>query len=49
MFKKTRISSLPLAWLQLVHQKNRLIVALAGIAFAVFLLFMQRRTPVFSL
>ena len=36
MFFKT-----PLAWLQLIREKNRLIAALAGIAFAVLLMFMQ--------
>jgi putative ABC transport system permease protein len=29
------------AWLQLTHQKTRLLIALAGIAFAVILMFMQ--------
>lgn len=33
--------SIPLAWLQLTREKIRLIVALAGIAFAVILIFMQ--------
>ncbi|MGH7789426.1 MAG: ABC transporter permease DevC [Candidatus Binatia bacterium] len=32
---------LPLAWLQLWHQKLRLLVAAAGVAFAVILIFMQ--------
>jgi len=32
---------IPLAWLQLTHEKVRLIVALAGIAFADILMFMQ--------
>lgn len=32
---------IPLAWLQLTREKPRLIVALAGIAFADFLMFMQ--------
>ncbi|BDA68885.1 DevC protein [Calothrix sp. PCC 7716] len=31
----------PLAWLQLTRQKGRLLIALAGIAFAVILMFMQ--------
>ncbi len=31
----------PLGWLQLSHQKNRLLVALSGIAFADVLMFMQ--------
>ncbi|BCL39004.1 ABC transporter permease DevC [Nostoc sp. MS1] len=31
----------PLAWLQLTYKKNRMIVAVAGITFAVFLMFMQ--------
>jgi heterocyst specific transport system permease protein len=34
-------SSVPLAWLQLKHEPLRLFVALAGIAFAVILIFMQ--------
>ncbi len=33
--------NIPLAWLQLSREKIRLIVALAGIAFAVILMFMQ--------
>ncbi|MDJ0597659.1 MAG: ABC transporter permease DevC [Crocosphaera sp.] len=32
---------IPLAWLQLKHQKTRLFVAIAGISFAVILMFMQ--------
>ncbi|NEO49647.1 ABC transporter permease DevC [Moorena bouillonii] len=32
---------IPLAWLQLTHEKMRLLVALAGIAFADILMFMQ--------
>ena len=35
------ISSAGLAWLQLRHQKVRLAVAIAGVAFAVILMFMQ--------
>lgn len=35
------ILSIPLAWLQLTREKIRLIIALAGIAFAVILMFMQ--------
>lgn len=35
------ILSIPLAWLQLSREKVRLVVALAGIAFAVILIFMQ--------
>jgi putative ABC transport system permease protein len=31
----------PLGWLQLSHEKGRLLVALAGIAFADVLMFMQ--------
>src|SRR5437667_7091594 len=31
----------PLAWLNLVHQKKRTLVAVAGVAFAVLLVFMQ--------
>lgn len=34
-------SHIPLAWLQLSREKVRLIIALAGIAFAVILMFMQ--------
>lgn len=33
--------NIPLAWLQLTREKIRLIIALAGIAFAVILMFMQ--------
>ncbi len=33
--------AIPLAWLQLVREKSRLLIALAGIAFAVILMFMQ--------
>ena len=36
MFKK-----IPLAWLQLSHEKIRLLVAIAGISFADILMFMQ--------
>ncbi|MGF1589950.1 MAG: ABC transporter permease DevC [Pleurocapsa sp.] len=35
------ISSIPLAWLQLVHKKIKFLATLAGIAFVVILLFMQ--------
>ena len=35
------IYAIPLAWLQLTRRKSRLIIALAGIAFAVILMFMQ--------
>ncbi len=35
------IRKIPLAWLQLTREKPRLLVALAGIAFADFLMFMQ--------
>ena len=35
------IKRVPLAWLQLTHHKGRFIVALAGVAFAVILMFMQ--------
>ena len=35
------ISSIPLAWLQLVHKKVKFLATLAGIAFVVILLFMQ--------
>jgi putative ABC transport system permease protein len=35
------IFAIPLAWLQLVQEKSRLLIALAGIAFAVILMFMQ--------
>ena len=31
----------PLAWLQLIHHKGRFLVTLAGVAFAVILMFMQ--------
>ena len=31
----------PLAWLQLTREKLRLLVAVAGVAFAVILIFMQ--------
>jgi putative ABC transport system permease protein len=31
----------PLAWLNLIHERNRLFVAIAGIAFAVLLMFMN--------
>lgn len=36
MFRKT-----PLAWLQVTREKTRLIVAIAGIAFADLLMFIQ--------
>lgn len=32
---------IPTAWLQLIHKKTRLIVALAGVVFAVVIIFMQ--------
>lgn len=35
------LQKIPLAWLQLVKEKNRLIVAVAGIAFADLLMFIQ--------
>jgi putative ABC transport system permease protein len=35
------IASIPIAWLQLIHQRVRFAVTLAGIAFVVLLLFMQ--------
>ena len=35
------IAAIPVAWLQLRHEKLRLLVALAGVAFAVVLIFMQ--------
>lgn len=35
------IAAIPLAWLQLTREKIRLLVALAGIGFAVILMFMQ--------
>jgi putative ABC transport system permease protein len=35
------MSSIPLAWLQLTHEKLRMLVALAGVGFAVVLIFMQ--------
>jgi putative ABC transport system permease protein len=31
----------PLAWLNLVHQKSRTVIAVAGVAFAILLMFMQ--------
>jgi putative ABC transport system permease protein len=31
----------PLAWLNLIHERNRLMVAIAGVAFAVILIFMN--------
>ena len=34
-------SKLPIAWLQLMHEKTRLLVAISGISFAVVLMFMQ--------
>ncbi len=33
--------AVPLAWLQLTHQKSRLAVAISGITFAIILIFMQ--------
>lgn len=38
---KIRMRKIPLAWLQLTREKPRLLVALAGIAFADILMFMQ--------
>jgi putative ABC transport system permease protein len=35
------MSRVPLAWLNLTHQKRRLFVSLAGVAFAVVLMFME--------
>ncbi|MBD0262997.1 MAG: ABC transporter, partial [Tolypothrix sp. Co-bin9] len=35
------VFSIPLAWLQLTREKTRLVIALAGIAFAVILMFMK--------
>ena len=35
------MANTPLAWLQLTREKIRLVIALAGIAFAVILMFMQ--------
>jgi len=35
------IFAVPLAWLQLTYEKSRLLVAIAGISFAVILMFMQ--------
>ncbi|MFN5592017.1 MAG: ABC transporter, partial [Aphanizomenon sp.] len=32
---------IPLGWLQLTHEKSRLLVAVSGIAFADVLMFMQ--------
>ena len=31
----------PLAWYNLLHEKNRLLVAVVGIAFAVMIMFMN--------
>src|SRR2546427_9510361 len=36
-----RVMKTPLAWLNLVHQKKRTLVAVAGVAFAALLVFMQ--------
>lgn len=41
MKKLLTTSSIPLAWLQLKREKSRLLVAMAGIAFADMLMFMQ--------
>ena len=38
---KIMISKIPTAWLQLKHEKMRLMVAIGGISFAVVLIFMQ--------
>ncbi len=35
------ISDIPVAWLQLKHEKLRMLIALAGVSFAVILIFMQ--------
>ena len=35
------LGRLPIGWLQLTHQRNRLAAALAGVAFANLLMFMQ--------
>ena len=35
------IFAVPLAWLQLTYEKSRLLVAIAGITFAVVLMFLQ--------
>lgn len=35
------IAAIPVAWLQLRHEKLRLLIALSGVAFAVILIFMQ--------
>ncbi|MCF4966321.1 ABC transporter, partial [Nostoc sp. CMAA1605] len=40
MFQQLRRRT-PLGWLQLSHEKSRLLVALSGIAFADLLMFMQ--------
>ncbi|MGD1905238.1 MAG: hypothetical protein ACFB0C_04500 [Leptolyngbyaceae cyanobacterium] len=32
---------IPLAWLNLLHERTRLVVAIAGVAFAVVLIFMN--------
>ncbi|MEO0356655.1 MAG: DevC protein, partial [Cyanobacteria bacterium P01_A01_bin.3] len=31
----------PIAWLNLVHERSRLLVAIAGVSFAVLLVFMN--------
>ena len=35
------MSKTPVSWLQLTHQKSRLVVTILGVTFAVFLMFMQ--------
>jgi putative ABC transport system permease protein len=39
--RKPLTMKIPLAWLNLVHEKTRLLVAIAGVAFAVILVFMN--------
>jgi putative ABC transport system permease protein len=41
MRKRKPLRRTPLAWLNLVHEKTRLLVAIAGVAFAVILVFMN--------
>lgn len=41
MQRRLMVSKLPTAWLQLTHERVRLLVALSGISFAVILIFMQ--------
>jgi putative ABC transport system permease protein len=40
-FPRPNFDKLPVAWLQLKHQKTRLLIALLGVVFAVVIVFMQ--------